>query len=96
MNFQNNAGFEYDLIHCKLFNTAGWLEPLLQRIKDDPKVMVFPKMGGISSNNFEIAMSKLEDPVYLVTFDFFMAENHVPTKSEYLNSRPHRLAPIKY
>ncbi|XP_056012812.1 polypeptide N-acetylgalactosaminyltransferase 5-like isoform X1 [Ostrea edulis] len=75
--------------------SPGWLEPLLQRIKDDPKVMVFPKMGGINSDNFEIAMSKLEDPVYLVTFDFFMAENHVPTKSEYLNSRPHRLAPIK-
>ncbi|XP_061164498.1 polypeptide N-acetylgalactosaminyltransferase 5-like [Saccostrea echinata] len=73
----------------------GWLEPLLQRIKDDPKVMVFPAMGSINSDTFEITNGKLSDPVYMVTFDFYMAENHVPTKSEYLNSRPHRLAPIK-
>lgn len=57
--------------------------------------MVFPKMGGINSDTFEITSSKLEDPVYLVTFDFYMAENHVPTKSEYLNSRPHKWSSIK-
>ncbi|XP_022328261.2 polypeptide N-acetylgalactosaminyltransferase 5-like isoform X1 [Crassostrea virginica] len=89
---------KYDVIvvmdsHLEL--APGWLEPLVQRIKDDPKVMVFPKMGGINSDTFEITSSKLEDPVYLVTFDFYMAENHVPTKSEYLNSRPHKWSPIK-
>lgn len=80
---------------CILFILTGWLEPLVQRIKDDPKVMVFPKMGGINRDTFEITSSKLQDPVFLVTFDFYMAENHVPTKTEYLNSRPHKLSPIK-
>lgn len=88
--------FVFDLLHlASKFILIGWLEPLVQRIKDDPKVMVFPKMGGINRDTFEITSSKLQDPVFLVTFDFYMAENHVPTKSEYLNSRPSKLSPIK-
>lgn len=92
----NNAKSDVIVVmdsHLEL--APGWLEPLVQRIKDDPKVMVFPKMGGINRDTFEITSSKLQDPVFLVTFDFYMAENHVPTKSEYLNSRPSKLSPIK-
>ncbi|KAK3088178.1 hypothetical protein FSP39_015729 [Pinctada imbricata] len=74
---------------------SGWLEPLLQRIKEDPKLLVFSKMGAVDGNTFGISSLPMQDPIWLPTFDFFMCEISVPTKSSYLRNRPHHLAPIK-
>lgn len=37
--------------HCEA--TEGWIEPLLQRIKDKPSTMVIPSIDGISASNLE-------------------------------------------
>ena len=45
--------------HCEA--TFGWLEPLLARIKQDPKVAVVPDIEVISWKNFEYSSDKGSD-----------------------------------
>ena len=71
----------------------GWFEPMAQLVKDDPKIMVMPKVGVIDLDTFEVSIYPLQGKVEVQGFDFFLGQVRTSVRDDYLRSRRTREGP---
>ena len=73
----------------------GWLQPLLQRLKENPKLLVIPLVGAITHDTFEYYSSNFFLHFGLsMSFDFYLYQQMSPYKKEYYESLQ-RGAPVR-
>ena len=60
---------------------------MAQLVRDDPKVMVMPKVGVIDLDTFEVSIYPLQGKVDVQGFDFFLGQTRARIKDDYLRSR---------
>lgn len=76
--------------HCEV--AIGWLQPLLKRLKENPKLLVTPYPDIISYETFEYQYR--HDFTFTPSFDFFLSMQWSPYKADYIESLP-ELAPVR-
>ena len=73
---------------------SGWLEPLLQIIKDDPTAVVSPVVDTIHDNTFEYIPQDAND-LRLGGFTWDLRFNWIGIPLEMYNKRTNQMAPLR-
>ncbi|XP_050669507.1 putative polypeptide N-acetylgalactosaminyltransferase 9 [Leptidea sinapis] len=78
--------------HCEC--TEGWLEPLLERISQDPTVVASPIVDHIEGNTFEYLPQSL-DNLLIGGFNWELKFIWIPISKNIWKNRTHLSAPVK-
>ncbi|XP_063448156.1 polypeptide N-acetylgalactosaminyltransferase 5-like [Mytilus trossulus] len=73
--------------HSEVYD--GWLQPLLQRLTENPKLFVTPMVGNIYSSTLKYFYhypKDLYEDFKGMTFDFFLYQQWSPFKKEYIKT----------